>query len=153
MFRIIKWDIPNSNIKIVERVKVDTFNTQIHDRSLPWLGTHTSLNGGGVKLLLCPPPPLKYKYKVKQKCTSTKWSMCISVINDRLSPLNMVKSRTIDKSTNSNHNKRVDISNSYKRWRRNCIRSPTPCLIPFIPVLYNDATNMIHGGHDIIYTK
>jgi len=26
--------------------------TQIHDRSLPGLGTHTSLNGGGAKLLL-----------------------------------------------------------------------------------------------------
>ena len=31
--------IPKSNIKIVERGKIDTPNTQIHDRSLSWLGT------------------------------------------------------------------------------------------------------------------
>jgi hypothetical protein len=31
--------IPKSNIKIIERGKIDTPNTQIHDRSLSWLGT------------------------------------------------------------------------------------------------------------------
>ena len=44
---IIKWKakkttigtIPKSNIKIVERGKFDTTNTQIHDRSLFWIGT------------------------------------------------------------------------------------------------------------------
>ena len=30
---------PQSNWKIVERDKTDTYNTQIHDRSLSWLGT------------------------------------------------------------------------------------------------------------------
>ena len=33
---------PKSN-KIVEKDKFDTPNTQIHDRSLSWLGTGTSL--------------------------------------------------------------------------------------------------------------
>jgi hypothetical protein len=33
--------IPKSNIKIVERGKIDTLYTQILDRSLPWLGTGT----------------------------------------------------------------------------------------------------------------
>ena len=40
------------NIKIVERDKLDTSNTQIHDRSLSWLGTGTSIKSGGVKLVL-----------------------------------------------------------------------------------------------------
>ena len=31
--------IPKSNIKIVERSKIDTTNTQIHDLSLSWFGT------------------------------------------------------------------------------------------------------------------
>ena len=33
--------VPTSNIQIVERGKMDTTNTQIHDRSLSWLGTGT----------------------------------------------------------------------------------------------------------------
>ena len=44
--------IPKSNIKIIERVGIDTPNTQIHDRSLSWLGTGTSITSGGVKLVL-----------------------------------------------------------------------------------------------------
>jgi len=32
-----------SNRKIVERGKIDTTNTQRHDRSLSWLGTGTSI--------------------------------------------------------------------------------------------------------------
>ena len=31
--------IPKLNIKIVENDKIDTSNTQIHDCSLPWIGT------------------------------------------------------------------------------------------------------------------
>jgi hypothetical protein len=31
--------VSNSNNKIVERGKIDTSNTPIHDRSLSWLGT------------------------------------------------------------------------------------------------------------------
>jgi hypothetical protein len=38
--------------KIVVRDKNDTFNTQIHDSSLSWLGTGTSVKSGGVKLVL-----------------------------------------------------------------------------------------------------
>ena len=34
--------VPISNRKIVDRGKIDTPNTQIHDRSLSWLGTGTS---------------------------------------------------------------------------------------------------------------
>ena len=42
--------IPKSKIKIVERGQIDTLSTQIHDRSLSWLGTDTSIRSGGVKL-------------------------------------------------------------------------------------------------------
>jgi len=45
--------IPKFNIKIVQRGKIDTPNTQIHDRSLPWLGRGTSIKSGGAKLVLC----------------------------------------------------------------------------------------------------
>jgi hypothetical protein len=43
--------IPKSNIKIVERGKIDIPKTQIHDYSLSWLGTDTSIKSGGVKLV------------------------------------------------------------------------------------------------------
>jgi tRNA(Ile)-lysidine synthase TilS/MesJ len=48
----IKWNakkhhtvetIPKSNIKIVEKVKINTSNTKIHDCSLLWLGTDPSI--------------------------------------------------------------------------------------------------------------
>jgi hypothetical protein len=38
-----------SNIKIVERDQIDTSNTHVHDRSLPWLCTGTSMKSGGLK--------------------------------------------------------------------------------------------------------
>jgi hypothetical protein len=38
--------------KILERVKVYIAYTHIHDHSLAWLGTYTSVNGGGVKSVL-----------------------------------------------------------------------------------------------------
>jgi hypothetical protein len=41
-----------SNIKIVERGKSDTTNTQIRDRSISWFGTGTSIKSGGIKLVL-----------------------------------------------------------------------------------------------------
>ena len=44
--------IPQSNIKIVERAKIDTSNTQIHDSSFSWVGTGTSMESGRVKLVL-----------------------------------------------------------------------------------------------------
>jgi hypothetical protein len=40
--------IPKSNIKIVERCKIDTHNTEIHDHSLSWLGTDTSIKMVGL---------------------------------------------------------------------------------------------------------
>jgi hypothetical protein len=43
--------IPSSNNRIVERNKIDTTNTQIHNRSLSWLGTGTAIKSGGVKLI------------------------------------------------------------------------------------------------------
>jgi hypothetical protein len=43
--------ISRSNIKIVERGKIDTTNTQILDNGLFWLATCTSLNIGRVKLV------------------------------------------------------------------------------------------------------
>jgi hypothetical protein len=46
--------IPKSIKTIVERVKIETpNNTQIHDRSLSWLDTGTSITSGGVKLVYC----------------------------------------------------------------------------------------------------
>ena len=44
--------IQKSNLKIVERGKNDPPNKQIHDRSISWLGTGTSIKSGGVKLVL-----------------------------------------------------------------------------------------------------
>jgi len=44
--------IPKSTIKIVELDKSDTPNTQIHDRSLSWIGIGISIKCGGVKLIL-----------------------------------------------------------------------------------------------------
>ena len=41
-----------SNRKITEIGKIDTFSTDIHDRSLSWLGTNTSIKSGGVILVL-----------------------------------------------------------------------------------------------------
>jgi hypothetical protein len=38
----------NSNIKIAERGKIDSPNTQTHDRSVIWLGTCTSIKVGGL---------------------------------------------------------------------------------------------------------
>ena len=37
--------------KIVERSKIDTTNTHIHDRSLSFLDTATPIKGGEVKLV------------------------------------------------------------------------------------------------------
>ena len=43
---------PKSNRKIVDKDEIDTPNTQIHDGSLHWLGTCTSIKSGGVNLVL-----------------------------------------------------------------------------------------------------
>jgi hypothetical protein len=42
---------PKYNIKIVERGKIDTFNTHLHECSLS-LGICTAIKSGGVKLVL-----------------------------------------------------------------------------------------------------
>jgi hypothetical protein len=61
-FISIKWKTKNTTPKEQfknpieknrrKRSKIDTPNTQIHDRSLSSLGTDTSINSGGVKLVL-----------------------------------------------------------------------------------------------------
>ena len=38
--------MPNSNIKIVERGKMEKPCTQIHDNSLSWFGTFASIKSG-----------------------------------------------------------------------------------------------------------
>ena len=43
--------IPKSNIRIIEREKIDTTN-KIHDRSLSWLGTGTSVKSSVAKLVI-----------------------------------------------------------------------------------------------------
>ena len=43
--------IPKSNIRIVEKYKIDTTN-KIHDRSLSWLGTGTSVRSSVVKQVI-----------------------------------------------------------------------------------------------------
>ena len=40
---------PISNGTIVKRNNIDITNTRIHDRSLSWLGTGTSMKRGGIK--------------------------------------------------------------------------------------------------------
>jgi hypothetical protein len=39
---------PKSNREIIEIGQIDTPNKQIHDRSLSWLGTGTSIKSGDV---------------------------------------------------------------------------------------------------------
>jgi len=39
-------------MKIVQKGKRDNSNTHIHDRSLSWYATDTSIKRGGVKLVL-----------------------------------------------------------------------------------------------------
>ena len=43
---------PTTKNKFVERGNIDTPNTQIHDRSLSWLDSGTSIKSGGVKCLM-----------------------------------------------------------------------------------------------------
>ena len=44
--------VPKSKSYMVERVIIDTPNTQIHGHSLSWLGTGTSINSDRVELVL-----------------------------------------------------------------------------------------------------
>ena len=44
--------VPKPNRKIIERSNIDTLNTQIHDHSLSWLGTDTSIQSGGVRIIV-----------------------------------------------------------------------------------------------------
>jgi hypothetical protein len=43
--------VPKCNGQIVETGKIVTSNTQIHDRSLFWLGIDTSIKSVGVELV------------------------------------------------------------------------------------------------------
>jgi len=49
--------MPKPHSKIVERIKIDTTNTQIHGLSLSWLGTSTSIKSGGVETVFYGPKP------------------------------------------------------------------------------------------------
>jgi len=42
--------VPNSNRTVVERGNIDTTDINIHECSLFWLGTGTSIKSGGVSL-------------------------------------------------------------------------------------------------------
>ena len=44
--------VPNTIKKILERRKIDTSSTQIHDHLLSWLHTITSVKSGDIKLVL-----------------------------------------------------------------------------------------------------
>ena len=41
-----KYYTVGTNLKIVDRVKMDNLNTKIYDRSLSWLSTGTSIKSG-----------------------------------------------------------------------------------------------------------
>jgi hypothetical protein len=43
--------IPKLNIKIIEKGKIDTTNTQIYDHPPTWLGTGTSIKSAWIKLV------------------------------------------------------------------------------------------------------
>lgn len=45
--------ISKSKIQNVERCKMYTLNTPIHDRALSIIGTGTTIRSGGTKLVLC----------------------------------------------------------------------------------------------------
>jgi hypothetical protein len=54
---LIKWNTKNTTMseqnpikKTIERDKIDTLNTQMHDRSHSWLCTDTSIKSGGDEL-------------------------------------------------------------------------------------------------------
>jgi len=44
--------VPRLNRQIVERNKIDTPKTEMHDLSLSWHGTYTSIKKGGAKLVI-----------------------------------------------------------------------------------------------------
>ena len=50
--------IHKSDIKIVERAKIDAPDIQMHDRSLSWLDTNTSIKSGGLYQFYEPKPPI-----------------------------------------------------------------------------------------------
>jgi len=41
--------VPKSNLKMVEKAKIDTPRTHIHDHKVAWLCTGTSIKNGRVK--------------------------------------------------------------------------------------------------------
>jgi hypothetical protein len=67
--------VPKSNKNITESDKIDILNTQIHDCSLSWLGTGTSIKSGRVKLVL-----LAYTSTISEMMLSCKCLQCASEI-------------------------------------------------------------------------
>jgi hypothetical protein len=58
----------NATEKMAERVKITVPNTYLHDISLLWLSTGTSIKSGGVKLVLWQqvlPSTIYYIYDMK----------------------------------------------------------------------------------------
>ena len=47
--------VQNTIEKLLKRSNIDTPNTYIHDDSLSWLGTGTTVKSGGVKILFMDP--------------------------------------------------------------------------------------------------
>ena len=43
--------VPKSHRTIVLRGKIDTFNTHLHEHSMSWFDTLTSIKSGGIKLV------------------------------------------------------------------------------------------------------
>ena len=69
-----------------QRQKIDNTNTHIHDWSLSWLGTGTSVKSGGVKLLLWAHTSLLLKWcgyinvlNIWVKCQTYKWLSSVIV--------------------------------------------------------------------------
>ena len=53
----------------------NTTNTEIHDQTLSWLNTDTSITSGGIKLIICPPPNLTVK-SCGQSSAIHMWVQC-----------------------------------------------------------------------------
>ena len=56
--------VPKSNLKFKERDKINTPTIQVHDRSLSYLGTETSIKSDEVKLDLILKSPLLQTHKI-----------------------------------------------------------------------------------------
>jgi hypothetical protein len=72
--------------------KIDIRNTHIHDRSLSWLGTDTSMKNGRIKVVLWTPNSLLVKWKAmiqvlsipEANWVSRRWYEELGVLNFNL---------------------------------------------------------------------